>query len=175
MVVFIQQRKRHLPQREDQALSSVKPINRYPRRFAHSGRSQTVDFYSTSERCRVEKRPKRRGPWELQLWNSKQRSQPIRRWSGDALSGRLVWNQLMGVWERERCGWLCLCRWWECSGVCACIDSLNVISTRYSVYTTICVCRGVLMWERGMSVYGTVCNLSCLQYYKLRNIMVQKF
>ena len=37
MVIFVQLRKRHLTQRKDPAVSSVKPINRYPRRFAQSG------------------------------------------------------------------------------------------------------------------------------------------
>ena len=37
-------------------------------------KQQTVDFYSTWERCHVVKRPKRRGRWELQLWNGKRLS-----------------------------------------------------------------------------------------------------
>ena len=55
VVIFVQLRKRHLPQREGQAVSSVLPINQYSHRFAHSDRSQTVDFYSTLERCRAVK------------------------------------------------------------------------------------------------------------------------
>ena len=55
--------------------------------FAHRGRSQTVEFYSTWERCRWVIKPKRCCRWELQLWNSK-------RWlRGKAASGKLVWNQ----------------------------------------------------------------------------------
>ena len=47
MVIFVQLRKRHLPQRKGQVVSSVLSIDSL--RFAHSGRSQTVDFYSTLE------------------------------------------------------------------------------------------------------------------------------
>ena len=81
MVIFVQLPKCHLPQREDQAVSSILLINRYLRCFAHSSRSQTVDFYSTLERCRLVERPKWHGCWELQLWNDK-------RWSGDKAAMR---------------------------------------------------------------------------------------
>ena len=47
------------------------------RGFAHRGRSQTVEFYSTRERCRSVIKPKRRCRWELQLWNSKRWSRGI--------------------------------------------------------------------------------------------------
>ena len=54
---------------------------------AHRGRSQTVEFCSTRERCRWVIKPKRLGRWELQLWDSK-------RWSRGivAASGKLVWE-----------------------------------------------------------------------------------
>ena len=98
MVILVQLRKRHLPQREDQAVNSVLQINRLPRRFAHSGRPQTVEFYSTRKRCRSVIKPKQCGRWKRLLWNSK-------RWSrGIAASGKPVWNHhetlnFILIWE----------------------------------------------------------------------------
>ena len=84
MVIFVQLRKRHLPQGEDQAMSSVLPINQYPRRFAHSGKSQTVDFYSTLERCE-----KTRATWLLRVATLKWQVVITRR-SVKMASGKLV-------------------------------------------------------------------------------------
>ena len=50
-MIFEQLHKHHLPQGDDQAASSVLPINQQPRCFAHCGRPQTVDLNSTQERC----------------------------------------------------------------------------------------------------------------------------
>ena len=44
MVIFVQLHKHHFPQWEDQAVSSVKSINRLPNCFAQSGRPQTILF-----------------------------------------------------------------------------------------------------------------------------------
>ena len=79
---------RRSPQTKDQAVSSLKPINRLPRRFAHSSRPQTVAFYSTSEQYRTVKRPKQPHRWELQLQHAldvqmaPSRPAVIRRWNG---------------------------------------------------------------------------------------------
>ena len=47
MLIFVQLHRHPLLQREDQAVSSIYPIDLQPECFAHSGRSQTVEFYST--------------------------------------------------------------------------------------------------------------------------------
>ena len=98
MVIFVQLRKRHLPQREGQAVSNFLPINLYSCRFARSGRSQTVLFNFEAMPCGE----KARAAWLLRAATLKQQA-VIRWWNGNAASCRRAWNQLNNIKWDFRC------------------------------------------------------------------------
>ena len=91
MMIFAQLCKRHLPQRDDQAASSVLPIYRSIT-FPLCPPRQIADSWILFSSGVMPLGDKAKAAWPLRAATPKQQAMITRR-SGKATSGKLVWNQ----------------------------------------------------------------------------------